>query len=110
VAANKKYVEFMSQAMSGEADYFDATASALEFIDRGYYDFDLVDPMLHGLVMRKLPSLIETTKNISSDFLEYLYTFENGKAYFLDDIRRRVANHHNAPAKIKEHFYSMDNI
>jgi len=108
VAANKKYVEFMSQAISGEADYFGAAASALEFIDRGYFDFDLVDPMLHGLIMRKLPALIETTKNISSDFLEYLYTFESGEAYFLDDIRRRVANHTNTPAAVKEHFNSLD--
>ncbi len=110
VAANKKYVEFMSQAMAGKADYFGPTASALEFIDRGYYDFDLVDPMLHGLVMRKLPSLIESTNNFSSDFLEYLYTFEGGEAYFLDDIRRRVANHPNTPAAVKEHFNSLDQL
>ena len=108
VAAGRKYSEFISKAMSGDREYFQCTAAALEFIDRGYYDFDLVDPMLHGLVMKKLPSRIEGTPEISAEFLEFLYRFENGEAYFLDDIRRRVVNHVKAPASIKEHFLSLN--
>ena len=107
VNAERKYLEFMSMAIAGDVDYFQCSAAALEFIDRGYYDFDLVDPMLHGLVMKKLPKLIESSPNISADFLEYLYRFENGQAYFLDDIRRRVVKHPNAPLSIKNDFYSV---
>ena len=107
VIAERKYSEFMSMAMAGNIDYFQCAAAALEFIDRGYYDFDLVDPMLHGLVMKKLPKLIESTAEISGDFLEYLYRFENGQAYFLDDIRRRIARHSKAPDSVKNHFYAI---
>jgi hypothetical protein len=107
VNAERKYLEFISMAMAGNADYFECTAAALEFIDRGYYDFDLVEPMLHGLVMKKLPKLLESSPDISGDFLEYLYRFENGKAYFLDDIRRRIVNHSNVPDSVKNHFYSV---
>jgi hypothetical protein len=107
VNAERKYLEFISMAMAGNADYFECTAAALEFIDRGYYDFDLVEPMLHELVMKKLPKLIESSPDISGDFLEYLYRFENGKAYFLDDIRRRIVNHSNVPDSVKNHFYSV---
>jgi hypothetical protein len=63
--------------------------------------------MLHGLVMRKLPALIEGTPEISADFLEYLYRFENGEAYFLDDIRRRIAKHPNTPKRVHDDFYSV---
>jgi len=108
VNAERKYSDFMSKAMAGEPDYFQCTAAALEFIDRGHYDFDLVDPMLHGLVMKKLRKLIESSPNISGDFLEYLYRFEDGQAYFLDDIRRRVVKHPNAPMSIKNDFYSVN--
>jgi hypothetical protein len=108
VTAERKYSEFMSMAMSGDADYFQCTAAALEFIDRGYYDFDLVEPMLHGLVMKKLPKLIESSADVSGDFLEYLYRFENGQAYFLDDIRRRLAKHPNAPLSVRNDFYSVN--
>ena len=107
VAAGRKYSEFISKAIDGDVEYFQCTAAALEFIDRGYYDFDLVDAMLHGLVMRKLPALIEGTPEISADFLEYLYQFENGEAYFLDDIRRRIAKHPNTPKKVHDDFYSV---
>ena len=107
VAAAKKYSEFFSRAAKGEGEYFHPTASALEFIDRGYFDFDLVDPMLHGLVMKKLPAIIESDLEISGAFLEYLYMFEEGEAYFLDDIRRRLVNHPNAPLSIKNHFDSL---
>ncbi|CAN2189692.1 hypothetical protein MCEMRE185_00493 [Candidatus Nanopelagicaceae bacterium] len=107
VAAGRKYSEFISKAMHGEAEYFQCTAAALEFIDRGYYDFDLVDAMLHGSVMRKLPALIESSPEISAEFLEYLYGFENGEAYFLDDIRRRIAKHPNTPKKVHDDFYSV---
>jgi hypothetical protein len=107
VTAERKYSEFMSIAMSGDADYFQCTAAALEFIDRGYYDFDLVNPLLHGLVMKKLPKLIESSPDVSGDFLEYLYRFENGQAYFLDDIRRRIVRHSNVPDSVKNHFYSV---
>jgi hypothetical protein len=108
VNAERKYSEFMAKAMAGDTDYFQCTAAVLEFIDRGYYDFDLVDSMLHGLVMKKLPKLIESSPNISGDFLEYLYRFEDGQAYFLDDIRRRVVKHPNAPVSIKTDFYSVN--
>ena len=107
VAAGRKYSEFISNAMHGKLEYFQCTAAALEFIDRGYYDFDLVDPMLHGLVMKKLPALIDGTPEISAEFLEYLYRFENGEAYFLDDIRRRIAKHPNTPQKVHDDFYSV---
>ena len=107
VDAAKKYSDFFSRACKGEKEFFQPTASALEFIDRGYFDFDLVDPALHGLVMRKLPAIIESDNGISGDFLEFLYRFENGEAYFLDDIRRRLVNHPNAPLSIKNHFYSL---
>jgi hypothetical protein len=107
VAAAKKYSEYISKSMKGDSEYFQPTAAAIEFFDRGYYDFDLVDPMLHGLVMRELPSLIETNQDISGAFLEFLYLFENGEAYFLDDIRRRVVNHPNAPQKVRDDFYSI---
>ena len=95
-------------AMAGHADHFQCTAATLEFIDRGYYDCDLVDPILHGLIMKKLPKLIESSPDISGDFLEYLYRFENGQAYFLDDIRRRIVRHPNAPDSVKNHFYSVN--
>lgn len=107
VAAGRKYSEFMSKAMNGEVEYFQCTAAALEFIDRGYYDFDLVDVKLHSLVMKKLPALIEGTPEISAEFLEYLYRFEDGQAYFLDDIRRRIAKHPNTPKQVHEDFYSV---
>jgi hypothetical protein len=107
VAAAQRYSEYISKAIKGDSEYFQPTAAALEFFDRGYYDFDLVDPMLHDLVMRQLPSLIETNQEISGAFLEYLYIFENGEAYFLDDIRRRVVNHPNAPQKVRDDFYSV---
>ena len=108
VTAERKYSEFMTKAMAGDTDYFQCTAAALEFIDRGYYDFDLVDPLLHGLVMKKLPKLIDSSPDISGDFLEYLYRFENGQTYFLDDIRRRLAKHPNAPLFVRNDFYSVD--
>ena len=108
VTAERKYSEFVSMAMAGHADHFQCTAATLEFIDRGYYDFDLVDPILHGLIMKKLPKLIESSPDISGDFLEYLYRFENGQAYFLDDIRRRIVRHPNAPDSVKNHFYSVN--
>lgn len=107
VAAGRKYSEFMSKAMNGEVEYFQCAAAALEFIDRGYYDFDLVDVKLHSLVMKKLPALIEGTPEISSEFLEYLYRFEDGQAYFLDDIRRRIAKHPKAPQHVHDDFYSV---
>jgi hypothetical protein len=97
----------MSKAMHGDVEYFQCTAAALEFIDRGYYDFDLVDVKLHSLVMKKLPALIEGTPEISAEFLEYLYRFEDGQAYFLDDIRRRIAKHPNSPKQVHEDFYSV---
>jgi hypothetical protein len=107
VAAGRKYSEYISNAMHGKVEYFQCTAAALEFIDRGYYDFDLVDPMLHSLVMKKLPALIDGTPEISAEFLEYLYRFENGEAYFQDDIRRRIAKHSNTPQKVHDDFYSV---
>lgn len=105
VSAGRKYSDFMAKAMEGQSEYFQCSAASLEFIDRGYYDFDLVDPMLHGLVMKKLPSLLDGSAGISEAFLEYLYQFEGGQAYFQDDIRRRLVRHPNAPSSIKEHFY-----
>jgi hypothetical protein len=107
VAAGRKYSEFISKAIHGDVEYFQCTAAALEFIDRGYYDFDLVDAMLHSTVMKKLPALIDGTPEISAEFLEYLYRFENGEAYFLDDIRRRIAKHPKTPKKVHDDFYSV---
>jgi hypothetical protein len=107
VAAGRKYSEFISKAVQGDEEYFQCTAATLEFVDRGYYDFDLIDVMLHNLVIRKLPALIEGTPDISAEFLEYLYRFENGQAYFLDDIRRRIAKHPNTPKHIHDDFYSV---
>ena len=102
----RKYSDVMAKAIDGAAEQFQCTAAALEFIDRGYYDFDLVDPMLHGLVMRKLPALIDASSGFSTEFLEYLYRFEDGQAYFQEDIRRRLVRHPNASTSIRDDFYS----
>ena len=107
VAAGRKYSDFMAKAIDGSTEYFQCSAAALEFIDRGYFDFDLVDPMLHGLVMKKLPALIDTSTGFSTEFLEYLYQFEGGQAYFQEDIRRRLVRHPNASTSIRDDFYSQ---
>ena len=107
-AASKKYSEYMERAIAGDKIYFQCTAEVLEFIDRGYFDFDLVDPNLHGMIMKKLPSLIENSAKIPGELLEYLYWFEDGKAYFLDDIKRRIANHPNTPKVVRDDFYSVN--
>jgi len=107
-AASKKYSEYMERAIAGDKIYFQCTAEVLEFIDRGYFDFDLVDPILHGMIMNKLPNLIENSAKIPGELLEYLYWFEDGKAYFLDDIKRRIANHPNTPKAVRDNFYSVN--
>jgi len=55
-----------------------------------------------------LPSLIENSAKIPGELLEYLYWFEDGKAYFLDDIKRRIANHPNTPKVVRDDFYSVN--